>query len=223
MKTVSNFFRRVFLFLCVCFLTVSFSLSAAVFLGESRVFMRSFHFLVLPTDNTQAAAGVSGLDGGAGYVMQSGTSVALGVYFTLAQAEEVLSRVQIRYPETEIVTFSTEKFHFKGKKEKRKADKIVASFSTLYEYLWLVFDESVRLENGGTQESSKRILGSVSRQLSFLGKENESVDEEIAKTCAEASEKIFLLTEKIVYAKDLRYFLCEYAERYIALFERYRI
>ncbi len=223
MKTVFLFLKKTALFLCIAFIVFSCALSASVAFSEVRVFHRSFHFVVIVTEKTEVSAGLSELDGGAGYVMKGGDSVALGVYFSLSQAEKVKEEVGNRYEVVEIVSFSTEKFRFKSKREKQNADKILAAFSTLYEYLHLIYDESVRLETGGTQENGKRILSAASRQLSYLGEENEKADGQFANVCSAASVELLEIVSGIVYAKELRAFLCKYAEEYLTLADRYRL
>ena len=209
--------------MCIAFIVFSCALSASVAFSEVRTFRRSFHFVVILTEKTEVSAGLSGLDGGAGYVIKTGEGVALGVYFSLSQAEQVKEEAEKRYNPVEIVSFTTEKFRFQSKKEKSNASKIVAAFSTLYEYLRLVFDEITRLETGGTQESSKRILKTAARQIFYLGEENEKADKEFSLVCSSASVELLELASDIVYAKELRTFLCKYAEEYLALADRYRI
>lgn len=223
MRTVFLFIKKAALFLCVLFIVFSCAISAVLTFSEVRTFRRSFHFVVLRTEKIEVSAGLSELDGGAGYVMKSGEGVALGVYFSLSQAERVREEASMRYEPLVVLSFSTEKFRFHSRHEKENADKIIAAFSTLHEYLRLVFDECTRLETGGTQESSKRIVSGVARQLAYLGKENEGADGAFAKACKNASEELFNAAEGIVYASKLRAFLCKYAEEYLSLAERYRV
>lgn len=222
MRTVFIFLKKTAFLLCLAFIVFSCALSASVTFSEVRTFKRAFYFVVLPTEKIEVSAGLSGFDGGAGYVMSTGDSVALGVYFSLSQAEQVKAGVGEKYQPIEILEYSTEKFRFQSKREKENANRIIAAFSTLYEYLHFIFDESVRLDTGGTQESSKRLLSGTARQLSYLGEENREVDEEFACVCAAASTELTELTLEIVYAKELRAFLCKHAEEYLTLAGRYR-
>ena len=210
MRTVFLFLKRLAVVLCAALIVFSCALSASIAFSEVRIFRREFHFVVILTDKIEVSAGLSALDGGAGYVMKTGDSVALGVYFSLAQAESVKSVASERYERVAVVSVGTEKLYFQSRREKENAEKILAAFSTLYEYLRLVFDECTRLETGGTQESSKRILESAARQLSFLGEENESGDEVFSAVCKKASGELLEVVEEVVYAQKLRSFLCKF-------------
>ena len=222
MRTVFLWLKKVVLFLCIAFIVFSCAISASLTFSDVRVFRRAFHFVVLRTEKIEVSAGLTELDGGAGYVMQGGESVALGVYFSLAEAELVKGEASTRYDGVAVVSFSTEKLCFQTKREKQNAAQIVSAFSTLYEYLRLIFDECTRLETGGTQESSKRILEDAARQLAYLGKENKEADTLFCKTCESASAELFDALSNVVYAKELRAFLCKYAEEYLFLAEQYR-
>ncbi|MBQ8319572.1 MAG: hypothetical protein IJX81_01715 [Clostridia bacterium] len=221
MKTVFLFFKKAALFGCVLVVAFACILSARVSLSETRTFVRSFHFLVIETEHVEAAAGTSSLLGGAGHVMSTGEGVALGVYFALSSAEAAAANAKKEYPEVKVVSQGIRKFLFSGKRERGNADKIIAAFSTLYEYLHLIYDESVRLERGGTQESSRRLLSGIAKQLAFLGEENGEVEQTLAKTCRAASGELSELIEGTIYAKDLRGFLCVYAENYLSAARTY--
>lgn len=223
MKAVFLFFKKVGLGLCLAAIALCCAFSASVSFATERQFIRGFHFVVIVTDKMQAAAGWNALDGGAGYVMQSGEGVAIGVYFSLSDAQSVQKKACEYYPRVEVETRRVERLRFLDRTEKRNADKLVAAYATLYEYFRLLFQESVRLLEGGTQESSKRILRSAGEQLVFLGESNAAVDEGFASVCKLAGEDLQTICKESVLVKDLRYFLCKYAEEYLSLIGRYEL
>ena len=83
--------------------------------------------------------------------------------------------------------------------------------------------EIKRLEEGATQESSKRILQSLSRQFAYLSKENSMQQEEYTKLCQNASNRVEGFIQGVVYVKDLRYLLCDLCNGYLKLSKNFAL
>ena len=223
MRAVFLFFQKLGLACCIAVITFCCAFSLSLSVSEEREFARGFHFVVIRTDKIEAASGWNVLDGGAGFAVRSGAGVAVGVYLSLADAQTVESQAAAYYPAVSVESYLVERLRFFGKKEKQNLEKIVAAYATLYEYFRLLFSETERLLQGGTQESSRRILSQAGEQLVFLGRVNTDIDGEFSNTCKIAGKELETMSQGVILVKDLRYFLCKYAEEYLFLISRYTV
>lgn len=207
-----------------CILSVSFTLSAFVYAKtlESALTVgteRNFYFLVSDRGSVEVSAQMIGLQGGAGYSLtyKNGEYAAYSVYFSENESRDAQSSVAKIGESAEIVTVTSSPLRLKTAKQKKQAALITGAFESLYGCMQVLNGEIARLEWGATQESSKRIVQTLSRQFSFLGKEYAETVSGYKETCENAEKRLLEATSGVVYAKDLRYILCELSVAYANL------
>ena len=115
------------------------------------------------------------------------------------------------------------KCYLKGVKQKENAAFFAGAFESLYGCMQVLNGEIKRLERGATQESSKRILQTVSRQFSFLKKQYAEKVAGYANACENAQKRLSEMLSNIIYAKDLRYLLCELSVAYANLSKNFSL
>ncbi len=181
-----------------------------------EAFSHDYYFLVSNSTSVEASTHTVQLNGGAGYLLD-GTDreyVAISAYLTAEEAEKAQANVQ---EETKIFSLGIENLYFKSKEDKKNAPKIVSAFRCLEDIIEVLHKETARLEQGATQQSSKRILQTLQRQLCYLGEEYGKVFPKYQTTCTQASSKIDEIVDNTVYVKDLRYLQCFLCDAYVSL------
>ena len=210
---------------CITF-TIGAILYAYFLTGAQTVgLFKTFYFLVSPSTHIQASTYFISLDGGAGYTLRyhERDYVAYSVYFTQTAVENACAAVSATGEETEIVAVSVEKLYFKTRGEKNMAYTVQNAMECLYDYGVLLNAEIARLDNGATQESSKRLLSTLARQFAHAGREYEGNFVEFSNVGKEFAGKIGDIVKDVVLVKDLRLLLCELCVSYMHLAESFRL
>lgn len=211
-------------------LSVSFTFSALFYaktLESAQVAgtERNFYFLVSDYESVEVSTQMIGLQGGAGYSLsyKNGEYAAYSVYFSEEESHTAQSSVAKIGESAEIVTVTSSPLYLKTPKQKKEAKLITGAFESLYGCMQVLNGETKRLERGATQESSKRILQTLSRQFAFLGKAYAETVTGYKKVCENAEKRLLEATAGIIYAKDLRYILCELSVAYANLSKNFSL
>ncbi len=171
-------------------LVIGFSLCLGGILRdwEKDVYRTAVYFVVYQTEGVEAAATDISIRGGAGYMI-SKDEVALGVYFTESEVVETIENIEHSYPTASVkqrfISFADEK-----------------TLNTVTACLCIVDDWLDILENGGRQSVVKNGLNEAAMVLSRVGESNR--DEGVV----EIAKELEGISQRIVYARELRYFLC---------------
>lgn len=179
----------------------------------------NFYFLVSDSKHIEAGTHVTQLQGGAGYplILGNGEYAAYAVYFSESESEAARASVAQTGKGAKIVALRGNPLYFKNATQKENAGKITGAFRSLYGFMQVLNGEITRLEQGATQESSKRLLHTLSRQFAFLGKEYAEIIRGYKTVCENATARLSEGLAGVVYAKDLRYALCELSVAYVDL------
>ncbi len=183
---------------------------------------QNYYFLVSESTHVEASTHEIQLNGGAGYLLEMTDReyVAISAYLSSEEANAVQESLT---EETKICKLGVEKLYFKSKEDKRKAKQIIGAFETFENAIDLLTQETKRLEEGATQESSKRILETLKRQFLFLKKEYDVIFPSYANVCKKAAERLSELIAGTVYAKDLRYLQCTLCHSYVTLAQEFSV
>ncbi len=184
-----------------------------------------FHFLVSSSTHIEASTHQVALDGGAGYALLYGEReyVAYNVYMREIDGERALEAVSLQGEEVEILTFGVENLYLKTGKAKKNAQTLLDGMGLLYAYIHLLSEEIARLDEGATQESCKRVLRELSQQLCYVGKGYEEFFPELSSVCGAFAKGLEERTVGVVFARDLRYLLCESCVAYVRFGEKYAL
>lgn len=181
---------------------------------------KKFYYVVADDLHLQASTQETLLKGGAGYLLETKTGdyAAYQVYFSKTNAENVCKNLNAP---SKIVAVTVKNGYLKTEKE--KARQVKNAFSCLDDCIEVLNGEIVRLENGATQESSRRVLESLTRQCNYLSKAYSALLPEHAKLMKTMEEGLTASTEGIIYTKNLRYILCQTCFEYARLSEEYAL
>lgn len=225
---MSAFFIRIKRFVCV--LSVAFTVvvlfyAAALHNAETVDVGKNFYFLVSASEHIEASTHLTQWSGGAGYPLSysGGEYAAYAVYFTESEGKKAQTAVKKTGEKTEVLVLQGNPICFKSRAEKENSTRIVGAFNCLYGCMQVLNGEIVRLEQGATQESSKRILQTLSRQFSYLQTEHQNTINGYSSVCEKAKTRLSEVTSDIVYAKDLRYLLCELSVAYVNLSKNFTL
>lgn len=208
--------------LCFFVTGVSF-VYAYVLTGVEKVYLSdNFYFLVSKTVNVEVGAFESLQNGGAGYILEeNGREYAvLSVYFTEEKALQVQNGLA---EETLLLRKKTNDLYLKTRSDKALANTFKNAFSCLKSCMEILSEEIVRLDNGATQESSKRILRILQKQYDYLEYEYKKSFPDFAKLCERAEKALGKIVAGTVYVKDLRYLLCELCVSYNGLADTFEL
>lgn len=186
---------------------------------------KTFYFVVSSSEHIEVSTHLTKWSGGAGYPLayNGGEYAAYAVYFTESEGETAQTSVEKTGEETEVLALQGNPISFKSRAEKENAVRIVGAFDCLYGCMQVLNKEIARLEQGATQESSKRILKTLTRQFSYLETEHKNTIKGYSSVCKNAKTSLSELTSDIVYAKDLRYLLCELSVAYVNLSKNFTL
>ncbi len=222
MSTVFSFKKAVnylmgALLLCVyvgCLL-FSFQLSKAKRLDVAN----TFYFLVSNSTHIQASTYETESIGGAGYLLETKEReyATFSVYLSKDKAEQAKAALSERHVPTEMVSVSVGTIWLKTKREKKNAKVYQSAFELLDNFLQVLDGQIVRLTVGETQESVKRVLEILKKQVAYTEKEYEKNFPDFSKLCNRAVKSLEKTLDGIVYAKDLRYLLCELCVGYVQM------
>ena len=180
---------------------------------------KTFYMLVCKEKNIQVGTHEAQLSGGAGYLFsQKGEEyIALSVYLEKNEGEQARDNVNAYGKEAELLVLPIERLIFKGKAEEKKAKLCQEALNSLYGCMQVLSKEIARLDNGATQQSSRRILDILSRQFSYLAKTYEESYPSFSSVCTKADAFLQECMNNIIYTKELRYLLCSLSDDYLQL------
>ncbi len=229
MSAVLFWKKRIYLIVTGILSTVfvcAFILYAYFLIGIETVSLnKSFYFLVSENTHVEASTHIIEQNGGAGYLLEAGEReyVVFSVYLKESDGQAVLSKVGALEENVSIVEQRIGKLYFKTRSEKEKKEQITGVFRSLYGCIEVLDKEIARLSNGATQESSKRVLGVLYKQLNYIAIETKAVFPQMSELCKNVAQKLFSFTQDIVYVKDLRYLQCEMCNKYVKLGETFAL
>ena len=220
----TGLFRNKIYKISVGIITICFTLFCvgyAHFLSRAEAVWLGTSFFYLITDDTHLEAGAEfvKLEGGAGYLLRhdGADCVVLSVYLNEADGVAVQTSLTAKGEAVQLIQISVPTLYFKSKAEKQNANIYVGALKTLHGCMMVLNECMARLEDGATQESSKRILTPLEMQLTYLSKEYAVKYPKFSVVCKETAETLGKISAKTLFAKDLRYLLCELSEKYVAL------
>ena len=203
------------------------SLVYAILIQKAEVekVSKNFYFLVSNSMHVEASTHAALLNGGAGYVLESGNReyAAYAVYLKEADVEWAQSCMANAGENTRILVLKSGDLYFKGEREKLSKESILGAFSCFYDCISILEQEIGRLEGGATQQSSKRILNVLKRQFAYLALEYDKAFPWYSTACRSAENFLQESMESVVYVTDLRYLACELCFSYIELSENYSL
>lgn len=202
--------------LLAAFVLITFVYAAFLSRAETVWVGKSFYFLVSNTEHVEAGAYDVRLDGGAGYLLDydGREYVVLAVYLNGEDGRAVRAAND---KNTALLQINVDRLFFKDCAEKKKAPLYQGALECLYGCMEVLGLEIDRLDDGATQQSSMQTLGILLKQLRYLALEYQESFAPCAKVCASAGESLDALLKDTIYAKDLRYLLCELSTGYMRL------
>ncbi len=179
----------------------------------------SFHFLVSTSTHIEASTHFVSWSGGSGYLLEDigREYVVFSVYL---QKEDALRVQGVLKEPTRLITRSVECLYTS---DEYLSKVVKGAFQTYYSWLTVLQNEINRLTQGCTQQSCKRTLHILKRQMEYSSKKHERDFSEYANVCKSGVMKLTEITNETVYVKDLRYLLCELCVAYCRLANLYTI
>lgn len=210
--------RIVSLLICVFFL-FGFSYANVLARMQKVEIEKSFYFLVSDSTHIEASTHTAKHQGGAGYLLsfKKQECVAYAVYFSENAGNAVKTALTEQGEKVRLMERKAETLYLKTRKEKERASTYQSAFNVLYDCMQVLNGEITRLEGGATQRSSKEIVGKLAGQFHYLSKEYEKSYSSFATLCRRVGEELSVIANDTIYAKDLRYALCELADGYLDL------
>lgn len=220
----ADFFNKKRIKRIACVLALAFTFGAVVWSvrvmqTKSVEIGRNYYFLVSEDTHVEAGAEFARLDGGAGYLLRYGQRdyVALSVYLNEQDGKRVQKTLAEAGERTKMIKTGVQTLYFQTKKEKKNAPIYIGAFDCLQGCMTVLEECVSRLEKGLSQEKCKRILSDLKKQFSFLSKDYGVEYAAFGSLCNDTAKRLEELLNDTVYAKDLRYLLCELAEKSVAL------
>lgn len=184
-----------------------------------------FYFLVSEDTRVEAGAEFIKLDGGAGYLLRNNGKdyVVLSVYLEENDGEMVREALAKQGKATRVLSVGIQRLYLKLSKDKKKANIYARAFHCLQSYMKVLTEAASNLEKGGTQEACKRMIQPLIRQLLFLSEQYQELYPAFAKLCRGTADSLAQISNETVYVKDLRYLLCEWAEKTVILATKFSL
>ena len=199
----------------------------AAFLNQSESVWigKTFYFLVSQTEHIEAGAYDVQLQSGAGSLLEySGREyVVWAVYLDGEDGRMVQAAIAANGENISLLQMDAEKLYFKSYREKKNASLYQGALNCLYGCMEVLGLEIERLDNGATQQSSKRTLSLLLKQLLYLPLEYETEFVEYANICKDMAESLNEVLLNTIYTKDLRYLMCDMAIKYLQLTSKFLI
>ncbi len=217
---IKKSWKRLCVLLALCMLVFSCMAYAVLLKRAESVYLgKSFYFLVHKTEHIEAGAYDVRLDGGAGYLLEYDGKeyVAFAVYLSERDGISVQTGLAEQGEDTRLLTMTAERMYFKKRKDKKNASLYTGALSVLYGFIQILSEEIARLDKGATQQSSKRILEILARQMGYEKDKYKDSCPAYASLCNGAEESLLASINDTVYANDLRYTLCELSMGYLDL------
>lgn len=214
-----NFWQRVGV-IALCIFSLGVCLYGYYLNASLRFFVGVDFFYVVSTNaNVSVGAYDAQRDGGAGYLLENdeGTMVAYAVYFSREDGERALGSVQVGDKTAMLTTRSVSNLYMKSFEDKKNAQLFVGALTSYLGCMQVLFQEIERLDKGCTQESARKMLHLLERQLNYLSISHVESYPQFSSVCAWLSKDISTYQNEIVYANDLRWILCKMSEDYLSL------
>ena len=211
--------KRIVYLLASVFLFFGFSYSIVLTCTKKLEIGKTFYFLVSDSTHIEASTHAAKLQGGAGYLLSFGKKeyVAYAVYISKDVGNAVQATLTQQGEDVRLIERKAETLYLQTRKEKKNLKIYQNAFNVLYDCMQVLNGEITRLEGGATQPSSKKIVRRLSRQLDYLFEEYETSYSSFASLCKGAGAELSMIANDTIYAKDLRYVLCELADGYLKL------
>ena len=206
--------RTVCLFSCA-FVAISCLIANVISRTQTVYTSTSFYFLVSDNTHTQVSAHWIQLMGGAGYLLclDNREYAAYAVYLDESKGESALRSVQVRDESAKIYSMQVNGCI--------RADSIrQGALNTLLGNIQVVSAETERLAQGATQQSCRRILQTVQKQLRYMAKTYTESFPTYAQACFSAEKELEQVLQGIIFVRDLRHFLCSLCVSYLDLQEK---
>ncbi|MBQ8283787.1 MAG: hypothetical protein IJX75_01705 [Clostridia bacterium] len=186
---------------------------------------KSFYFLISESTHIEASAHFVSQNGGAGYLLEDKQRqyVAFSVYLNEEEGQSVLSSIKRKEEQTSLLALTSYNLYFKTRKEKARAEEVKGAVSSLYSCIEVLNKEIVRLDKGATQQSSKRLLGTLQRQFVFMEKKYRKSFPKFSQVCKDGAEQLIRIISDIVYVGDLRYLACALCVDFVDLTENFSL
>ena len=219
MSTVFHWLKRI----CACLglITTTFFCGYATYLDQAYVIQepKHFYFLVSNAENVMVGAHFAQLNGGAGYVFsyKKQPYAVLAVYMSETEGEMAQISVMTAGEAATLLEVPLGDLYFKSSKEKKNADTIAQALNVYYDNIIFLQKTISLLDNGMTQEKTKRLLNESARQFSFLAKKYAIVVPSWEAECQNIATTLRRYDEEIVTAQELRGDLCSFCAVYLEL------
>ena len=210
---------RLLLYACVAVIVLG-SLFLANYLRRADSFTvgGNFYFLLNTSTHVQASVPLTQLKGGAGYLVKSEGKVAYAVYMQKEEALKAQESLLLLGERATVQEKLTERLYLKSRADKDKKDLYKGAFESLQGCIQVLSGEVKRLNDGATQQSTKRTLNTLSKQTKYMGEIYKNSFPACATLCNDWAERLDGAAEQeIVYVWRLRYILCEACESYVQL------
>ncbi len=213
-----NVYKWIVGVITVCFTLICFVYAWFLSRAKEVEIMTGFFYLVREETNVEVGIEFVKLEGGAGYLLrQNGQDyVVLSVYLNEKDGIAVQTNLS-GDKETQLVYVGVDTLYFKTQREKENAAVYTGALQIFYSCMEMFDGVIQRLEDGATQERTKGILLTLSRQLDYLSQEYAQVYPAFSAVCRRCSQRIEEYCADILFAGDLRYELCIMTEEYLTL------
>ncbi len=168
-----------------------------------------FYFVSVEEGGLASCVQQVALDGGAGYVYEE--KVVLGTYFSIEEGEQVCREVAKLYPSARVVTLSTGVLFLPKEKEERIMETLKSAYRQIQGFSAIASE----LDDGGTQESAKQTIACYQDSLRTL-EATYAERSPGADFFAFMQSEISKMDEEVVFAKEIRYQTCRFAETFCA-------
>lgn len=208
----------------IVFVVLSFGYS--VFLSQIKVvpIYTSFYFLTTEELHVEAGAELIKLEGGAGYVLcLDGKEYAVSaVYLKESEGESVRAAMLQCGKSVRLLPIQIDNLYLRGSDKKK--EKVYTSALNLLNGCISLLQECVEyLDNGATQESIKRILLILRRQMVYISVQYNKEYATFSRLCTQSARELQNIENEIIYASDLRYLTCQMVDDYITLCRQFAL
>ncbi len=195
------------------FVFCGFALAGYVATAKGIYVGARYYFLVADSGGVEASAEAIKLDGGAGYVFsyEGEKYAALCVYTDRENARRVQDSLKAEGISTKIVEKGIETLYLTGK-EKGYAELYANSMGALKGIVCALSECAAALERGMTQQSCRRILELLKRQLVYAGARYGEFAA-FVEVCKAGADELEGICKQTIFLKDVRYLLCYLAEK----------
>ncbi len=150
--------------------------------------------------------------------MESEGKVAYAVYMQKEEALKAQESLLLLGERTTVEEKTTERLYLKSRVDKEKKNLYKGAFQSLQGCIQVLSGEVKRLNDGATQQSTKRTLNALSKQTRYMAEAYRNSFPACAALCNSWAERLDGAAEQeIVYVWQLRYMLCEACEGYVQL------